>query len=152
MCIRDRLISHRFAQDQTRAGPTPPSPPVGRVTEWLSSLSSPAIPAVGPDHPLNDDDDEIMPRRDDTTVRRSHRSQKSKKSKASKSRKTSRRDDPPRRPRHHRISRHNLWCQQRSHTRLRSLVRTAGNLERTCLLYTSPSPRDLSTTRMPSSA
>ena len=44
-----RLISHRFAQDQARAGPTPPSPPVGRVTEWLSSLSSPAIPAVGPD-------------------------------------------------------------------------------------------------------
>ena len=90
-----RLISHRFAQDQTRVGPNPPSPPVGRVTEWLSSLSSPAISAVGPDPPLNDDNDEIMPRRDDTTVRRSHRSQKSKKSKASKSRKASRRDDPP---------------------------------------------------------
>ena len=53
-----RHISHRFAQDQTRAGPNPPSPPVGRVTEWLSSLSSPAFPAVGPDPHLRDNDDD----------------------------------------------------------------------------------------------
>ena len=31
-------------------------------------------------------------------------------------------------------------------------VRIMGSLHMTCLLYTSPSPRDLSTSRMPSSA
>ena len=31
-------------------------------------------------------------------------------------------------------------------------VRTGAGLDNTCLLYTSPSPRDLSTSRMPSSA
>ena len=34
----------------------------------------------------------------------------------------------------------------------KSLERTPFNGDRTCLLYTSPSPRDLSTSRMPSSA
>jgi len=33
-----------------------------------------------------------------------------------------------------------------------SLERAMGDWMRTCLLYTSPSPRDLSTSRMPSSA
>ena len=33
-----------------------------------------------------------------------------------------------------------------------SQVETVASLKRACLLYTSPSPRDLSTSRMPSSA
>ena len=36
--------------------------------------------------------------------------------------------------------------------RLQSYVSEKNHIIRTCLLYTSPSPRDLSTSRMPSSA
>ena len=36
--------------------------------------------------------------------------------------------------------------------RVQRLMREMGLLARNCLLYTSPSPRDLSTSRMPSSA
>ena len=43
-----------------------------------------------------------------------------------------------------------------SHTVVEDRVMDSGDLEKergiTCLLYTSPSPRDLSTSRMPSSA
>ena len=34
----------------------------------------------------------------------------------------------------------------------KALIRAAESLHNACLLYTSPSPRDLSTSRMPSSA
>ena len=37
-------------------------------------------------------------------------------------------------------------------SRLLDSLREKGNLSSGCLLYTSPSPRDLSTSRMPSSA
>ena len=39
-----------------------------------------------------------------------------------------------------------------NYTRIRSIDDEIGDFYRFCLLYTSPSPRDLSTSRMPSSA
>ena len=42
--------------------------------------------------------------------------------------------------------------QQQHHNAHYVLFFTDGNRDKTCLLYTSPSPRDLSTSRMPSSA
>ena len=36
--------------------------------------------------------------------------------------------------------------------RVKTIITEKKNIDTTCLLYTSPSPRDLSTSRMPSSA